>query len=252
VTENLYCTADLNLDVPGSHDDVLKEDEFFKVVGEFVTSLTLKPPKKLTVRKEKVVPQKPVIPMEDMVDIYLPVSTNKVVGDIVLIYIHGGYLLFLINSAWRCGDKGESVDVGQSLADTSLMPTVVMNHTLSVKGDPTSIHPIHVLSCGEVIKHILSTDRINRVRDWKMRKCVLIGHSSGAHLAALLVLDPVFLDLQTREMIVGIVGVQGIYDIPGIIETYGHIQMYQVCGGSLYVGFHQDGVYGGSGVVEEG
>jgi alpha-glucuronidase len=28
-------------------------------------------------------------------------------------------------------------------------------------------------------------------------------------------------------VIVGIVGVQGIYDIPGIIETYGHIQMYQ-------------------------
>jgi hypothetical protein len=40
-------------------------------------------------------------------------------------------------------------------------------------------------------------------------------------------MDPVFLDLVAREMIVGIVGVQGIYDIPGIINSFGHIQMYQ-------------------------
>jgi hypothetical protein len=229
LTENLGCNAILNLDVKGSHDDILMKDEFFKTVGEFTSSLSLAKPKRATVRREKVVPEKPVIPMEEMVDIYLPVSTNKVEGDIVLIYIHGGYLIsrLIRKRAWRCGDKSESVDVGQSLADSSLMPTVVMNHTLSVKGDPTSIHPIHALSCGEVLKWILSTSQINRVRDWKMRKCVLIGHSSGAHLAALLVLDPVYLELLNRKMIVGIVGVQGIYNIPGIIKSYGHIQMYQ-------------------------
>ena len=77
LVDNIGCNSILNLKVTGSHDDILKNEEFFKTVGEFTASLALTKPKRASVKREKkVVPEKAVIPMEDMVDIYLPVSTR--------------------------------------------------------------------------------------------------------------------------------------------------------------------------------
>jgi acetyl esterase/lipase len=120
LTENLGCNVELNLDVLGTHDDILKNDEFFKAVEVFASTLSTKKPKRVFVKREKVVPEKAVIPMEEMVDIYLPVSTNEVQGDIVLIYIHGGYIHEL-NPPTVPGDVATSVKAWMSVK-TSLIP----------------------------------------------------------------------------------------------------------------------------------
>ena len=51
----------------------------------------------------------------------------------------------------------------------------------------------------------------------------LMGHSAGAHLAALLTLDESYLDLQTYKSIKGFIGIAGPYDFLPFTESYQEI-----------------------------
>ncbi|KAL3895310.1 MAG: hypothetical protein SGCHY_004777 [Lobulomycetales sp.] len=109
-------------------------------------------------------------------------------------------------------------DLGVRLAETCKIDTYLINYTLSTKADPSLVHPCHVESCADALRRLVKEQKA-------IKKLVLIGHSAGAHLASLLVLDSTFADL--RPFILGVVGVQGIYDIPLLVATFGHIPMYQ-------------------------
>lgn len=99
--------------------------------------------------------------------------------------------------------------------------TACINYTLSSKDAPERVHPCHIKSAASVIADLAKC----------YQKLYLIGHSAGAHLASLLVLEPKWLlehenGLKTWQQIEGVIGVEGIYDIPKLIRTHGHIPMY--------------------------
>jgi hypothetical protein len=123
------------------------------------------------------------------------------------------------------------VELGQDLADKLILPTAVINYTLSTKEDPSLVHPVHVKSAGLVVKHILSESELSHIQRFSLFlilfRFIIIGHSAGAHLGSLLVINSDFLDLVYRERIVGMVGVEGIYNINGLYEKFGHIPMYK-------------------------
>jgi acetyl esterase/lipase len=87
------------------------------------------------------------------------------------------------------------------------LPTAVINYTLSTKEDPSLVHPCHVISAGQVIKHIMDESyEMSHISSF-----IIVGHSAGAHLAALLVINSTYLDLAYRLRIHGMVGVDGIF-----------------------------------------
>jgi acetyl esterase/lipase len=131
---------------------------------------------------------------KDRLDIYVP---KDVMRAPVIFSIHGGGL--------RQGDKSGQTFVGERFASAGYV-TVVVNHRLS----PGVMHPAHIEDIAAAfawVKKNIAThggdpDRI-----------FVIGHSAGAYLAALLVLDPRYLAahaLQPRD-IRGVVPVSAFF-----------------------------------------
>ena len=138
---------------------------------------------------------------KDRLDVYIPANVTKAP---VIFSIHGGGL--------RQGDKSGQTFVGQRFASAGHV-TVVVNHRLS----PGVMHPAHIEDIAaafawvkkNIARHGGDPDRI-----------FVIGHSAGAYLAALLVLDPRYLAahaLQPRD-IRGVVPVSAFFyvDRPGV------------------------------------
>lgn len=123
------------------------------------------------------------------------------------------------------------MEIGQGLADTLVLPAAVINYTLSTKEDPSIVHPAHVLSAGSVIKYILDDTMMNHIQRFPFSfftsRFIIVGHSAGAHIATFLVLNSSYLSLSSRDRIVGVVGVEGIYNIPGFDKKFGHLEMYR-------------------------
>lgn len=149
------------------------------------------------VRVERDVDYVPAVSYEnkkDRLDIYLPAGKTKAP---VIISIHGGAL--------RAGDKSGENAVGQRFAGAGYV-TVVINYRLS----PVVMHPGHVEDAATAVawvKHNITKyggdpDRI-----------VVIGHSAGAYLAALLVTDPHYLAAQGVSLsdIKGVVPVSAFF-----------------------------------------
>lgn len=138
---------------------------------------------------------------KDRLDIYIP---DKVTKAPVIFSIHGGGL--------RQGDKSGQTFVGQRFASAGHV-TVVVNHRLS----PGVMHPAHI----EDIAAAFAWVKKNIAKHGgDPEKIFVIGHSAGAYLAALLVLDPRYLaahGLQPRD-IRGVVPVSGFFwvDRPGV------------------------------------
>jgi acetyl esterase/lipase len=111
----------------------------------------------------------------------------------------------------------------------------MITHTLSDETNPETLHPCHVLSCSRAIRWILSTTIIDdRTRHWNATSAILIGHSSGAHLASLLLTARNFLTSSYQKMIKGVIGIEGIYDIPQLIQSKAQPYMSQF---QMYIDF---------------
>ena len=67
-----------------------------------------------------------------------------------------------------------------------------------------------MLSCIESIKSIHT----------QSNELILVGHSAGAHIASHIALSEI------GPRIKCVVGIEGIYDIPKLFETHGHIDLY--------------------------
>jgi acetyl esterase/lipase len=125
-----------------------------------------------------------------------------------LLWIHGG--------AWIGGDKRGAARLAGALASGGVA-VAAMNYRLSGRGGPR--HPAHV----EDAAAAFVTLRKN-ARRWRLDPARLSvgGHSAGAHMSALLALDPRYLGAAGArvENIAGIVGLEGIYDVPALIERW--------------------------------
>ena len=138
---------------------------------------------------------------KDRLDIYTP---DKATNAPVIVSIHGGGL--------RQGDKSEQTFVGQRFASAGHV-TVVVNHRLS----PGVMHPAHIEDIAAAVAWV---KRNIAQHGGDPGKLFVIGHSAGAYLAALLVLDPKYLaahGLRPRD-IRGVVPVSGFFyvDRPGV------------------------------------
>jgi acetyl esterase/lipase len=134
---------------------------------------------------------------EQRLDVYLP---HYSAHPPVVLLIHGG--------GWSVGDKGQYSAVGARLADEGFL-VAIANYRLS----PAVEHPSHaedvagaVAWCrGHAGRYGADVDRL-----------CLMGHSSGAHLAALVALDPTYLAAHalTPAHISCAIGIAGVaYDL---------------------------------------
>jgi acetyl esterase/lipase len=134
---------------------------------------------------------------EQCLDIFLPAAPASAA---VVVFVHGG--------GWSVGDKSQYAAVGNRLAREGLV-AVIVNYRLS----PAVQHPAHAQDVAQAIgwcfRHAASYGAD------PTRLC-LMGHSSGAHLAALVALEPSYLaaeDIPTSA-IGRVVGVSGVgYDL---------------------------------------
>ena len=138
---------------------------------------------------------------KDRLDVYTPAAATNAP---VIVSIHGGGL--------RQGDKSGHTFVGQRFAQSGHV-TVIVNHRLS----PGVTHPAHI----EDIAAAVAWTKRNIARyGGDPAKLFVIGHSAGAYLAALLVLDPRYLAAHglTPRDIRGVVPVSGFFyvDRPGV------------------------------------
>jgi acetyl esterase/lipase len=138
---------------------------------------------------------------KDRLDVYVPASAANAP---VVISIHGGGL--------RAGDKSQQTFVGQRFASAGNV-TVVVNHRLS----PAVMHPAHIEDIAAAVAWV---KRNIAQYGGDPGKLFVIGHSAGAYLAALLVLDPRYLAAHglTPRDIRGVVPVSGFFfvDRPGV------------------------------------
>jgi len=138
---------------------------------------------------------------EQRLDIYLPADAAAAP---LLIFVHGG--------GWSVGDKGQYEVVGNRLAHEGIV-TMMANYRLS----PAVQHPTHAQDVAQAIgwgyRHAAEYGA-------DPERLCLMGHSSGAHLAALVALEPSYLaaegmDISAVRRVIGVSGVA--YDLD---ETY--------------------------------
>lgn len=116
----------------------------------------------------------------------------------VVIFVHGG--------SWESGDKRGYAWVGEALAQLGFV-AVLPNYGLM----PSTRFPDFVDDVARAVTHARA-----RVAEWggDTSRVVLMGHSAGAHLAALVAYDARYLAKQgvTPAMLSGFVGLSGPYD----------------------------------------
>jgi acetyl esterase/lipase len=129
------------------------------------------------VKDIKYVPNASYADNKDKLDIYIPPGAY---GAPVIISLYGGALTE--------GDKSEQPYVGQRLAEGGNV-TVLINYRLS----PGVAHPAHVQDAAMAVAWV----KKNIVKyGGDPGKIILTGHSAGAYLITLLLLDPRYLAAQ--------------------------------------------------------
>ncbi len=114
-------------------------------------------------------------------------------------------LVFFYGGSWRTGSKADYEFVGRSLAARGLDVAVVDYRLYPEVGFPAFVED------GARAVSVLASDHTKR-------QIVLIGHSAGAHIAAMLALDRQYLRAWqvADDTIVGLIGLAGAYDFTPI------------------------------------
>jgi len=139
---------------------------------------------------------------EQCLDVYMPEAP---VAAPLLVFVHGG--------GWSVGDKAQYAAVGNRLACEGLV-SMFVNYRLS----PAVQHPAHAQDVAQAIAWCY---RNAAAYGADREHLCLMGHSSGAHLAALVALEPSYLAAEGLSLAVvrRVVGVSGVaYDLD---ERYG-------------------------------
>ncbi len=125
-------------------------------------------------------------------DIYMP--ERIVAGSPVVVFFYGG--------SWRRGEKGNYAFVGHSISSKGFL-TVIPDYRLY----PEVTFPTFVEDGAKVIAWV--SDHLEQARNG----VVVMGHSAGAHTAALLALDKDYLEIteQPSGIIRGMIGLAGPY-----------------------------------------
>ncbi|MEO1167212.1 MAG: alpha/beta hydrolase [Pseudomonadota bacterium] len=128
-------------------------------------------------------------------DIYAPTGGEADAAHPVIVFVHGG--------GWRAGDKAGYEFAGRAFASRGFV-TVIPNYRLSPQGH----FPDFVEDGAAAIRWV--RDNIAE-RGGDPDRIIMVGHSAGAHIAALLAMDESWLGAD-RDAIAGWVGMAGPYD----------------------------------------
>lgn len=134
---------------------------------------------------------------QQALDLYLPTTGSPKVP---IVFVYGG--------AWRTGDKADFVFVAQAL--TSLGHPVIIpdyRHFPEVK------FPDFINDVADAISFVERQPDLGLPEPFS--EYVLMGHSAGAHTAALLATDSGYLNQRgVRARLKGLIGMAGPYDLP--------------------------------------
>lgn len=98
---------------------------------------------------------------------------------------------------------------------------------------PTIQHPDHIIDVGKAVEHLYN----HPTEQYDPKQIYLVGHSAGAHIAMMLLLDS---KLPYHQYIAGIIGVSGIYDIPLLVKTFpSYLDFIEQAFGSDQATFHE-------------
>jgi acetyl esterase/lipase len=128
-------------------------------------------------------------------DVYQPAA----VGPPVVVFFYGG--------SWQSGSRDLYRFLGGSLAARGIM-AVVPDYTVY----PQARYPVFLQDAAQAVRFVR-----DQATEWGGRadRLVLMGHSAGAYIAAMLALDGRWLhsvDLDTRRDVSGMIGLAGPYD----------------------------------------
>jgi acetyl esterase/lipase len=143
---------------------------------------------------------------EQCLDVYMPADTAAAP---LLTFVHGG--------GWSVGDKAQYAAVGNRLAHEGIV-SMMVNYRLS----PAVQHPTHAQDVAHAIGWCY---RNAAAYGADPERLCLMGHSSGAHLAALVALEPSYLAAEgmPTSAIRRVIGVSGVaYDLD---ESYGELSV---------------------------
>src|SRR4051794_6488412 len=121
---------------------------------------------------------------------------------------HAPLVLFVHGGGWAVGDKSQYAAVGVRLARAGFV-TAIVNYRLS----PPARHPAHA---EDVARAVAWCYRQAPYYGADRERFYVLGHSSGAHLAALVALDPSYLAAEglRSSVIRRLVGIAGVgYDL---------------------------------------
>lgn len=124
----------------------------------------------------------------------------------LLVFVHGG--------GWRAGDKSmEGLDGFVDLWMRQGIALASINYRLS----PATKHPAHMQDVARAIAWLRSN--ANQY-GWNADNIFVVGHSAGAHLAALLALDSKYLQQEglSRKAIRGVISISGLYNLGELYE----------------------------------
>ncbi|KAI8638754.1 Alpha/Beta hydrolase protein [Parasitella parasitica] len=139
------------------------------------------------------------------IDLYLPAQANE--DSPLIVFIHGG--------AWRTEDKADYQQLCTGFSELGYACASI-NYRLSLKENgeqPTIQHPDHINDAGKAVEFLYK----NSSGRYDAKKLYLVGHSAGAHIALMLLLDN---NLPYHDYVKGVIGVSGIYDIPLLVKTF--------------------------------
>lgn len=132
-------------------------------------------------------------------DIYLPKQKMR---DEIIVFIHGG--------AWDTGNKNEYQFAGLALSKLGFI-TVVPNYRLY----PQVQFPQFIDDVAKAIASLPKHLRLQGQDSDAAKQVILIGHSAGAHTAAMLATDPSYLArAKSSSVITSCIGLAGPYDLP--------------------------------------
>lgn len=142
-------------------------------------------------------------------DLYLPDRPNS--RPPLVVFIHGGF--------WTSSDDEQRI--GPSLAD-ALLANGVAVALVRYRLGPTYRHPSQAEDVAAAVAYLArEADKFG----YDSSKIFLAGHSAGAHLAALVALDPTYLSAHRTnpQSLAGVIAISGIYDLhlkPDLAEEH--------------------------------
>ncbi|MGN6583213.1 MAG: alpha/beta hydrolase [Rhizobiaceae bacterium] len=137
-------------------------------------------------------------------DIYLPAKRRRQAP--VILFVYGG--------SWRSGSRKDYAFVGTALAREGFVVAIP-----DYRIYPKAIFPTFVEDVAKAVATVSSTVA-------KGRPIILMGHSAGAQIAALVTFDPHYLGadgIDVCQKIAGFVGLAGPYDFKPPRELYNRI-----------------------------